>query len=145
MSLIPDECVEFDEKRKICIANENGKTYKLFNNSNYKIRKVKVDKCIKQKQRQKICDFLMEIEIITRVIFIELKGGDLDEALKQIYSSIMHLESEFQNYQIEVRIVGSRDTPGFINLPDYTKLAKKLAKSKGKIIRATNKLYEESI
>ncbi len=46
MNLITDKCVEFDEERKICIAVEKGKTYRLNNNSGYKIRKVKVDKCI---------------------------------------------------------------------------------------------------
>ncbi len=96
MSLIPDECIEFNEERKICIAFEKGKTYRLNNNSNYKIRKVKVDNCITEAIREKRCDYLMEIKSIERVIFIELKGGDLAHALRQLYSAIVSLKAEFQ-------------------------------------------------
>ncbi len=145
MSLIRDECIEFDEERKICIAFEEGKTYRLNNNSNYKIRKVKVDKCIAQNIGEKRCDYLMEIKSIKRVIFIELKGGDLAHALRQLYSAITFLKKEFTNFQIEARIVGSRDVPGFIGLPDYLKLEKVIRTAKGKIERATNNIYSENI
>ncbi len=143
MSLIPNECIEFDEERKICVAFENGKTYRLNNNSNYKIRKVKVDKCIGQEMKEKRCDYLMEIKSIKRVIFIELKGGDLVHALRQLYSAITYLKREFGNYQIDARIIGSGDVPGFINVPDYRKLAKELL-PKGTILTRTN-IYTENI
>ncbi len=146
MSLILNECVEFDEARKICIAFEKGKTYRLNNNnSSYKIRKVKVDKCIAQDIGEKRCDYLMEIKSIERVIFIELKGGDLAHALRQLFSAITLLKKEFANFQIDARIVGSRDVPGFISLPDYLKLEKEIRFTKGKIERATNNIYFENI
>ncbi len=145
MSLILNDCVEFDEARKICIAFENGKTYRLNNNSSYKIRKVKVDKCVAQDIGEKRCDYLMEVKSIERVIFIELKGGDLAHALKQLHSSIIYLKPEFINYQINVRIVGSRDVPGFINTPYFVKLKKEINPTKGKIERGTNNIYTESI
>lgn len=144
MSLIPNKCIEFDEKRKICIAVEKGKVYKLNNNSNYKIKKVKVDNCIPNHE-EKRCDFLMDIKSIKRVIFIELKGGDLVHALKQILVTINYLKAEFKNYQIAVRIIGSRDVPEFINSPDYVKLEREIYKTRGKILRATNNIYKESI
>ncbi len=145
MSLIPDECIEFDEERKICIAFEKGKIYRLNNNSSYKIRKVKVDKCIAQEVGERRCDYLMEIKSIKRVIFIELKGGDLAHALRQLHSAITFLKKEFGNFQIDVRIVGSRDVPGFISLPDYLKLEKEIRFTKGKTERATNNIYSENI
>ncbi len=145
MSLILNKCVEFDEERKICIAFEKGKTYRLNNNSSYKIRKVKVDKCIAQDIGEKRCDYLMEIKSIERVIFIELKGGDLAHALRQLFSAITLLKKEFGNFQIDARIVGSRDVPGFISLPDYLKLEKEIRFTKGKIERATNNIYSENI
>lgn len=144
MSLIPIECVVFEEKRKICVASENGKIYKLNNVSNYDIKKVKVDNCIPN-IGEKRCDYLMEIKNINKAIFIELKGGDLAHALKQIYNTILYLKQEFKNYQIDARIVGSRDVPGFINLPFYTKLEREIRNSKGKIIRGTNNIYTETI
>lgn len=145
MSLILDECIEFDEERKICIAFEKVKTYRLNNNSNYKIKKVKVDNCISRNIGEKRCDYLMEVNSIKRVIFIELKGGDLAHALKQLYSAITFLRKQFANFQIEARIVGSRDVPGFIGLPDYLKLEKVIRAAKGKIERATNNIYSENI
>ncbi len=137
MSLIPNECIQFDEERKICVASENGKTYSLNNNSNYKIRKVKVDNCVGKEMKEKRCDYLMEIKSINKVIFIEVKGGDLVHALRQLYSTIVYLKLEFRNYQIDARIVGSGDVPGFINIPDYLKLAKELL-PKGTILTRTN-------
>jgi hypothetical protein len=145
MSLIENKCIEFDEERKICIAFENGKIYRHNNNSNYKIRKVKVDNCVGQNSGEKICDYLMEIKSIKRVIFIELKGGDLAHALRQIYAAIVFLKMEFMNYRIDARIVGSRDVPGFIGLPDYLKLVKEIRRTKGKIERGTNNIYSENI
>ena len=87
----------------------------------------------------------MEIESINRVIFIELKGGDLARALKQIFVTINYLKAEFKNYQIEARIVGSRDVPGFISLPDYIRLEREIYKTRGKILRSTNNIYIENI
>ncbi len=83
----------------------------------------------------------MEIKSIERVIFIELKGGDLAHALRQLFSAITLLKKEFGNFQIDARIVGSRDVPGFISLPDYLKLEKEIHFTKGKIERATNNIY----
>lgn len=145
MSLIPNECIEFGDERKICIAFENGKTYRLNNDSNYTIRKVKIDKCIDQNTEGKRCDYLMEIKSMKRAIFIELKGGDLVHALRQIYSAIIHLKPEFKNYQLDARIVGNRDVLKFINIPDYRKLAKEILPTKGTIERATNKILSENI
>ena len=145
MNLIPDRCIEFNEKRKFCIASQNGKTYRLENNSNFDIKKIKIDGCLDaKKEGEKRCDYLMEIQQIARVIYIELKGGDLSHALKQIHSSVLHLKSEYENFQIDARIVGSRDVPGFINIPNYRKLAI-LIGPKGKIGRSTNNFYSENI
>ncbi|HXT85350.1 MAG TPA: hypothetical protein VN704_13665 [Verrucomicrobiae bacterium] len=136
--------MEFEEKRKICTAYEKGKIFKLINNSDYRVKKVKVDNCIPN-NGEKRCDYLMEIKSINRVIFIELKGGDLTHALKQIHNTILHLKPDFKHYQIDARIVGSKDVPGFINLPYYLKLESEIRKTNGKIIRGTNNIYTENI
>ena len=145
MSLILPQCIEFNEKRKICIAIENGKKYTLNNKSDTVIQKVKVDKCLAQNANEKRCDFLMEINEFKRVFFIELKGGDLNSAVKQIYSTIIYLNDEFIGYQLDARIVGSKDVPGFINTPEYKRLAKKIKSTDGTIERSTRKIYVEDI
>ncbi len=145
MNLIPAKCVEHNDKRKICVAEENGKKYQLFNKSGITIKKVKVDKCLQQKANEKRCDFLMEAKKLKRVFFIELKGGDLNKAVNQIYSSIVYLKNEFKNYKIDARIVGSKDVPDIKITANYKKLAKEILPKNGTIERGTNNIYTESI
>lgn len=147
MTLIPANCIEYDEVRPICIASEGSKTYTLKNLSGYKVRKVKIDGCFSQKAGEKRCDFLMSIDDngIKNAIFIELKGGELNDAIKQLFSTIIFLKKEFEKYRIDARIVGTKDVPGFINTPSYRKLAKEIMISKGTIKRATNKILVEKI
>ncbi|HRE63801.1 MAG TPA: hypothetical protein PKU77_08430, partial [Ferruginibacter sp.] len=102
----------------ICIATEKSKRYELENVSAFLIRKVKVDGCLRQSIGERRCDFLMDSEKLKRVIFIELKGGELIKAVNQIYATILLLKSEFKDYRIDARIVGSKDVPGFKNTPD---------------------------
>lgn len=145
MSLIPEECIEFNERRRICVAYENGKRYELNNTSDIAIRKVKVDRCLAHDAGEKRCDFLMDTYELKRVFFIELKGGDLNKAVNQIYLTIIFLKTEFKRYRINARIVGSRDVPGFNNTPDYKRLAKEVLPTNGTIERGTNNIYKESI
>lgn len=125
MNLVPEECVEHNDRRKICVAEENGKKYQLNNKSGITIKKVKVDKCLEQKVNEKRCDFLIEAKELKRVFFIELKGADLNKAVTQIHSSIVYLKSEFKNYKIDARIVGSKDVPDIKITANYRNLLKK--------------------
>lgn len=145
MSLILAKCVEFRDRRKICVVEENGKKYQLNNNSDIVIRKVKVDKCLPQGIGEKRCDFLIESDSLKRVFFIELKGGDLNKAVIQIHSTIVYLKNEFRNYRFDARIVGSNDVPGFKNTPNYKRLAREVLPTKGTIERGTNNIYIETI
>ena len=145
MSLILEECIEFNDERKICVAEENGKKYNLNNPFGFTLRKVKIDKCLDRHIGEKRCDYLMDCVDLKRVIFIELKGGDLNKAVVQIYSTIVYLKNEFINYRIDARIVGSRDVPKFNNTPAYRRLAKYVIPTGGRIERATNNIYIENI
>src|ERR1043166_2441859 len=108
MSLITNNCVEFHEKRKNCVAEENGKKYILKNGSNFKIKKVRVDKCLPQKEKEHRCDYLMSIDNQNndRVFFIELKGCRFLDAVEQIFDTILYLKGSFINYRLDARIVG---------------------------------------
>lgn len=147
MSLIAEKCVEFEDNRNECIASENGKTFKLINSSSFNVKKVAVDKCLPQDNSEKRCDFLMSIDNcnLKKVFFIELKGGRLVDGVKQIHSTILYLRNEFCQFQIEARIVGSRDVPDIKVNPFYRKLRKLVESTNGNIKRATNKYLEETI
>ncbi len=147
MSLILGNCIEFEEKRKFCIASENKKVYRIENSSNYTIRKVVVDGCLNQKAAEKRCDFLFSIDNddLQRVIFVELKGGALSKALEQLLETIQYLKNEFVGYRIDARIVGSRDVPDLKSTPTYRKLAVLVSRNNGTLERATNNIYTEII
>ena len=146
MSLIPAKCIEYNEERKACVVSEKGKSYRLDNESGFKVRAVKIDKCLQQKEGEKRCDYLMNFDQkkLKRAIFIELKGGGLSDALKQLYATIIYLKEEFKGHRIDARIVGNRDVPDFINLPNYRKLAKEILPTGGTIERGTNNIYKEN-
>lgn len=147
MSLIQSKCVQFEDDRKICVAEENGKKFELKNNSGLIIKKIKVNFWLAQEVNEKRCDFLMSIDRINKpvVFFIELKGGDLVEAVKQLLDSVIFLKEEFRNYVINARIIGSRDVPGFVNTPAYKKLGALVEQFNGSIKRSTNKIMSELI
>lgn len=147
MSLILDKCIEFNDTRKICTASENGRKYELNNNSAFQIQKVIVNKCIEQQIGEKRCDFLFSInnDDLKRVIFVELKGGALSKAVKQLYETINFLKVEFNGFNIDARIVGSKDVPNFKSIPAYKKLAILVGKNNGTLERATNNIMSEKI
>ena len=145
MSLILPDCIKCHDTRPECVVSERGKTYRLQNRSGFEIRIVRVDGCLANIKRERRCDYLMNIDKCRRAIFIELKGGALVDAIQQIYSTVLYLKEEFKRYQLDARIVGKGDVPGFINLPEYRKLAKELGKSNGKIERSTTGVYLENV
>ena len=147
MSLIGTKCIEFNEKRKICVAKERGKSYLLENESGFSIRKVKVDRCLLQAEGERRCDYLMSIDNQNnnRVLFIELKGGRLLDAVEQIFDTILYLREEFDNYRFDARIVGNGDVPNIKLDPKYRKLAREIIPTQGTIAISTNKKLSERI
>ena len=147
MSLIQTKCIEYHENRKICVASENGKTYTLNNKSNYKIKKVRIDKCILQQEGEHRCDFLMHAtrDKDEKAYFIELKGGALMDAVQQLYDTIVYLKKELTSCEINARIIGKGDTPNLKNSAYYKKLVREISHTRGTIIRATNKALTENI
>lgn len=147
MTLIPTKCIKHHDTRKRCTVSENGKTYTLENESGYRIKLIAVDKCITQGVGDKRCDYLFNVnnEKLKQAIFVELKGGALVDALRQIYDSMIYLREEFKGYQLDARIVGSKDVPGFNNIPERARLEKVVRLTGGRLQRATNKIYIEKI
>jgi len=100
-----------------------------------------------QGHSEKRCDFLFSIDHEARrtVFFVELKGGALSKALQQLLESIKYLIKEFAGYNIEARIVGSRDVPRLTSLPEYRELLVLVNNNNGTLVRATNNIYTEKV
>jgi hypothetical protein len=134
---------EFQDDRPECMAYQNGKKYTLINTARHVVKSIFLEKCLPQKVGERRCDYLMHIdnEHLRRAIFIELKGGDLSGALKQLYSTVIFLKAEFKDHQMDARIVGSRDVPNFINIPAFKALTRVIQPTGGSIKRGTNNVY----
>ena len=143
MSLL-NKCTCYCDDRKECVAEAEGKKYTLYNESKVVIRKIKVDGCIPQSTHEKRCDYLMTVENMRRAIFIELKGGGLLRAVRQLYSTIIFIKKEVAGYQIDARIVGNGNVPKLRITPDYRNLAKEVISTNGTIGIRTN-FYPETI
>jgi hypothetical protein len=147
MSVIIADCVEYDEVRKLCVAEENGRKYLLDNGRDrYLIRKVKLDGCVAVPVGNKQCDFLFSVDAqqSNRVFFVELKGGDVLQALKQINDTIDFMRLEFAGYRIDARIVSSKGVP-YAESRHYKRLLRKVDPTGGNIKIATNKFYKDII
>lgn len=138
------DCIEYSDKRKILTCRENGIEYRITNDLETRICKVKIDGCLDQGKGEKRCDYLFfteELEV-NKAIFVELKGTRLKDAINQIIDSINYLREEFIGHTKYARIIGKGDVPRFVNFPEYKRLHGLVY---GNIKRSTNKILEESI
>jgi len=86
------DCAEFTAIKKI-VLKERQSTFIGLNDDKFNFIKVKVDNCLNIKGKR--CDFLL-LRIDTNfAYFIELKGKDLDKAVKQLGNSITKINEIF--------------------------------------------------
>ncbi len=147
MSMVIADCAEYNEVRKLCVAEENGKKYVLDNQGAYYIRKVKVDGCVTIPDGYGRCDYLFSADENSkrRAYFVELKGSRGEDALKQINDTITFFKEEFAGYCLEARIVSSKSVPNFRASAPYKQLLKVIDPTGGNIKIATNKFYKDII
>ncbi|SEH04566.1 hypothetical protein [Candidatus Venteria ishoeyi] len=73
---------------KIITASENRMKFVIKNKNSITVRKVIVDGCLINDERQR-CDYLFEInKPFTEVIYLELKGKNIEYAIEQLESTI---------------------------------------------------------
>lgn len=131
---VPVECVSNSH-----VASENGKRLELQLTKGARACKVKVDGCVIKSQSIQKCDFLFKICQTNKFYFVELKGGDVMEAVHQIISTIQELEKKSKlkitNYE---GIIVSTSVPRATE-SRFRKLQEKAIKEHGlKIIKAHN-------
>ena len=95
---------------KIIPVSENGRTFRIKNNSSYTVNKVKVDGCYIKTQTGIKCDYLFEIIKINidKVFYVELKGSDIQHAVAQLASTLSHCFPLHNSALRECHIVGSK-------------------------------------
>ena len=137
-------CREFSGIRKVSVASEKNKTYRLTNNSLKHIEKWKVDKCVFQNKTT--CDFLFLVGInknFENVYWIELKGSDIEKAAFQILRTISKIffEKEIIHH---ARIIPSKNPNPKYRGSCYRKLENFVRENGGTIINQ-NRLLVETI
>jgi hypothetical protein len=98
---------------KIITVKEKKSSFTIENSSSKDINKVEVDGCLNQSTSNKKCDFLFEVlnnSIIEEVLYIELKGKDIANAIKQLEQTIQFCNSQYNHNTLkqECYIVASR-------------------------------------
>lgn len=96
---------------KIITAEENRRKLTIHNPSEKVIRKIKVDGCLPIKSGKR-CDYMFEVDnpvsTINNVIYLELKGCDIEKAYEQLIATIEIFKAKHQKTKKECHIVASR-------------------------------------
>ncbi|KAF5052761.1 hypothetical protein DSECCO2_405460 [anaerobic digester metagenome] len=118
-----EDCSE-TSSNKIITAEENRREFKINNPSKFKISKIAVDGCLIDDQRIR-CDYLFEIfkikDILTEVIYLELKGSDIDKAFRQICATLQYCKDRHNIANKKCFIVASRIPKSGTSTQEYRK------------------------
>ena len=93
---------------KIITAEENKRKLTIKNPSRKVVKKIQVDGCLPISSGKR-CDYMFELEEpVTHVIYLELKGCDIEKAYEQLTATIDIFLVAHQGCKKECHIVSSR-------------------------------------
>lgn len=137
-------CNDYNNNKVVSVS-ENRRKFIIKNSSYLYINRVKVDDCyIKNGER---CDYLFEIiknDNINIIFYLELKGKEIEKAIKQLESTIRYCKNIHNNRNIkkESHIVSSRVPSSGTSLQN---LKKKFKKDNGMLLFVKNNIQEVTI
>jgi len=101
-----EKCSE-KSKNKIIAVSENTRNFEIRNDKSRLVYTVEVDGCLINDGKR--CDYLFEIdEPISLVIYVELKGSDIQKAYNQLIATIGYCRHRHDKSVKECYIVASR-------------------------------------
>ena len=103
-----NRCNQFSQNRNIPVS-ENGRTFRVINDTQKYINKVEVDGCYITNGAK--CDWLFEVvekDLVSNVFYVELKGSDISHAIVQLETTISHCEKFHSSTQRQAYIVASK-------------------------------------
>lgn len=104
------DCKSITNNKKICVE-ENKRKFCLINAKKRSVNKINLDRC-GCFQRKKKCDYVFEINCLGLVIYVELKGCNVAEAVNQVNHTIVAFETMHIN-RSKFGYVISRCVPRF--------------------------------
>jgi hypothetical protein len=97
-------------KRKdpLIVVEEKGRRLVIENSTRRLIKVVTVDGCLINDKRIR-CDYLFEVNTADEsVIYVELKGSDIDYAFNQLVATLGYCDTRHKTWSKECYIVASR-------------------------------------
>ncbi len=139
MILIPEKSI-CEKNQSIVVSKDKGtqREHRAINpNRRFDLRHYKLDGDVFK--QMKCCDFLLINDSTKKAYLIELKGGNIDEAIEQLESSEQKCKKELKEYDFFYRIVCSKVRTHKIQSGKFRKFKEKCGK---KLITKENVLSE---
>lgn len=96
---------EFEDERTLVVSKEKNRDHRGKNLDKNLVCQYKLDGKVFQNETS--CDFLLLNREKKTAYFIELKGRNIEHAIKQLEDSYEKLKEELQDHQVNFRIVAS--------------------------------------
>lgn len=130
-----------EEKQKIIVSRDSGETriHRAFNVNDNFVRHYRIDGVVIMDQNEKKCDFLLLNDTKKVAYIIEVKGTDLNTALKQLENTERLLAEDLVGFMKKIRIVYRANTHA-IHSNEYKKFC---LRHNGNVIAKTNVLEEK--
>lgn len=107
--LLPTEKTLCEPRQKIIVSKDSGtsRIHRAINpEQKYQVRQYQLDRKIVK--HQTCCDYLVLNDSLKKAYFIELKGGNVDEAVPQLEAGSSLFKQELSDYIFYFRIVASK-------------------------------------
>jgi hypothetical protein len=102
-----EQCSETTQN-SIIPAAQHGRSFSIKNPERISVKKIQVDDCLIADERER-CDYAFEIGNDPHcVVYLELKGKNIEKAYSQLCSTIQHLSGIHSNLKKICHVVASR-------------------------------------
>jgi len=121
------------------VASEGGRSFKLYNQSGFIVRRWAIDKIVFTNRNEERCDYLIEVQNLENFVYywVELKGKDILKACRQI-SSTVDLINVSKEIRQHARIITTGTNKLDIRANEYLKLDVRMRKTGGYLKTYTN-------
>ena len=106
--LLTSDRSQCEIQQKIIVSKDKytSRVHRALNSERYCVRQYKLDGDLVK--NEKCCDFLLLNDSLKNAYFIELKGGNIDEAVPQLQGGLKNCKAELSDYTLYFRIVVSK-------------------------------------
>lgn len=143
-----DNCLDFSDDRSIVVLKDkrskSKSEYRAENNNKKNLVCLRVDGCLITNIDGKKCDYLLLISDEKIAHFIELKGGGISDAIKQLTNSVNQIMPHLKKheYQIAFAKVSLSKTPKILPAKDWLDLRRLMQTYNGDAFRQ-NSPYQD--